>query len=141
MRLSAPMPLLTVNCLGALLALALVGCRADHDAMVTGVVLLDEQPLATGMVTFHPLEGGAAVYGQIQPGGRYALRTGGAGSLAAGEYQITVVATDNPPAAPGQTPAVGKLITPERYNRLETTDLRATVKPGANDVPLSLKSK
>jgi hypothetical protein len=74
----------------------------------------------------------------IREDGTYELRTGGDTGLQPGEYRITVVATDNPPAAPGQTPSIGPLITPEKYSRLETTDLRATIEPGRNEVPLIL---
>jgi hypothetical protein len=122
------------------LALVFSGCGGTYESTVSGIVLLDEQALTSGTVTFHPLAGGAAVYGQIQSDGRYELHTGSERGLAPGDYRVTVVATDNPPAAPGQTPPIGKLITPERYNRLETTDLQATIKPGKNDVPLKLHS-
>lgn len=93
------------------------------------------------MVTFHPEGGGPAVYGMIRDDGAYELSTGSEKGLIPGEYRITVVRTDNPPPAAGKTPSIGRLVTPKKYSRLETTDLRATIEPGANEIPLNLSSK
>jgi hypothetical protein len=126
--------------LSAVVVCLIAGC-GKHDSFVTGSVQLDAQPLGGGMVTFHPVGGGPAVYGMIREDGTYELSTGSEKGLKPGEYRITVVRTDNPPTAPGQTPSIGRLVTPEKYNRLETTDLRATIEPGANEIPLNLSSK
>ena len=93
------------------------------------------------MVTFHPVAGGPAVYGMIRDDGTYELTTGSKKGLKPGEYRITVVRTENAPTAPGKTPSIGHLVTPAKYSRLETTDLRATTEPGANEIPLNLSSK
>ena len=93
------------------------------------------------MVTFHPVAGGPAVYGMIRDDGTYELSTGGEKGLKPGEYRITVVRTENPPSTPGKAPSIGRLITPEKYSRLETTDLQATIELGANKIPLNLISK
>ena len=118
----------------------LAGC-GKHDSLVTGSVLLNAQPLGGGTVTFYPVAGGPAVYGMIQNDGTYELHTGGDKGLKPGDYRITVVRTDNPPAAPGKAPPMGRLATPEKYSRLQTTDLQATIKPGANEIPLNLSGK
>jgi hypothetical protein len=124
----------------AVVVCIIAGC-GKYDSTVAGSVLLDAQPLGGGMATFHPVEGGPAVYGVIRDDGTYELSTGNEKGLKPGEYKITVVRTDNPPTAPGQTPSIGRLVTPEKYSRLETTDLRATIELGANEIPLNLSSK
>lgn len=124
-----------------LLVLALLsGCGGAHEASVSGEVYLDGQLLRTGNVTFYPSAGGAAVYGQISEDGTYQLQTGSEAGLNPGEYKVTVVATDNPPAAPGETPPVGKRITPEKYSLLDQTDLVYNVTPGDNRIDLKLTS-
>jgi hypothetical protein len=77
----------------------------------------------------------------IRDDGTYELTTGSKKGLKPGEYRITVVRTENAPTAPGKTPSIGHLVTPAKYSRLETTDLRATTEPGANEIPLNLSSK
>jgi hypothetical protein len=122
--------------LGMLLLLLLAGCGA-HESAVTGKVTLDDAPLTSGTVAFYPSNGGAAAYGSIQPNGSYTLETGASGGLAAGEYAVTVVATT--PPQPGFQ--FGKLLSPERYNNIKTSDLKFTVKVGSNKIDLPLHSK
>jgi hypothetical protein len=120
-----------------LVFLLLSGCSA-HESAVTGNVTLDGAPLTTGTVAFYPANGeGAAAYGSIQSDGTYRLDTGATGGLAAGDYVATVVATTKP--QPGFE--FGKLLTPERYNTLKTSDLKFTVKPGSSKIDLELHSK
>jgi hypothetical protein len=125
-----------------LLLSASIGCGGKPSS-VTGRVTLDGAPLPRGTVTFHPTEHGGLAYGTIDPDGAYELKTGGQQGLTPGEYDVTVVATEPTPAnlPAGATPPIGKRITPERYARPETTDLRAKVEPGANEIDLPLRSK
>jgi hypothetical protein len=116
--------------------LLLAGCGA-HESAVTGKVTIDDAPLTSGTVAFYPQGGGAAAYGSIQSDGTYTLETGAAGGLAAGVYVVTVVATT--PPQPGYQ--FGKLLTPLRYNKVDTSDLKFTVKPGSNKIDLPLHSK
>jgi hypothetical protein len=125
----------------AIASLICAGCGGTHESSVTGIVYLDDKPLTTGNVTFHPEQGGAAVYSRIGADGAYTLRTGSEEGLKPGEYKVTVMATDNPPAAaPGQAPPIGTPITPIKYGRRETTDLVKTVEPGENNIDLRLTS-
>jgi hypothetical protein len=127
--------------MAAMLLLALcLGCGGPHDSSVSGTVYLDGELLRMGNVTFYPSAGGAAVYSQIAEDGTYELQTGSEAGLKPGEYKVTVIATDNPPPQPGQTPAIGPRITPEKYSRLKQTDLVFTVSPGANQIDLRLNS-
>jgi hypothetical protein len=50
---------------------------------------------------------------------------------------VTVVATTGP--QPGFL--FGKMLTPERYGNVKTTDLKFTVKSGGNKIDLPLRSK
>jgi hypothetical protein len=108
-------------------------------------VYLDEKPLQlgatrAGMVTFYPSQG-AAAYGTLAADGTYLLNTGSEEGLKPGEYRVTVMATDNPPAAaPGLAPPVGTPITPAKYSRKETTDLVVTVESGVNTIDLRMQS-
>jgi hypothetical protein len=115
-----------------------VGCGA-HDSSVYGTVTLDEKPLETGTVTFHPVGGGAVAYGRIGADGSYRLHTGAEQGLAPGEYVVTVVATAPPPDP--RSEVVGKLLTPARYNRRDQTDLRFTIARGTNRIDLALQTK
>jgi hypothetical protein len=117
--------------------LALAGCGA-YESSVSGKVTLDGEPLKSGTVVFYPASGGgAAAYGSVQADGSYTLDTGASGGLAAGEYMVTVVATTGP--QPGFL--FGKMLTPERYGNVKTTDLKFTVKSGGNKIDLPLRSK
>lgn len=119
-----------------LILLLLAGCNARESA-VTGKVTIDGAPLTTGTVVFYPTGEGAAAYGSIQPDGTYKLDTGASGGLVAGDYVVTVVATTKP--QPGFE--FGKVITPVRYNKVETSDLKFTVKSGSNRIDLAMHSK
>lgn len=121
------------------LASTIAGCGGPYDATVSGTVYLDEKPLRMGNVTFYPTEGGAAVYSQIAEDGTYRLSTGSEEGLKPGAYRVTVIATDNPPAEPGQTPAIGQRITPKKYSLLDRTDLQYTVAPGSNEIDIRLE--
>jgi len=125
--------------LSSLLVL-LSGCGGPHAATVSGTVTLDGDALQRGTVTFHPAGEGPLAYGTIDEKGNYTLRTGRETGLAAGEYVVTVVASEPPPST-GFDETPGKLLTPERYGKLETTDLRFTVNRGANRIDLPLTSK
>ena len=118
----------------------LTGCGQSSESTVRGTVTFDGKPLSTGMVAFHsPKDGGATSYGQILANGSYEIRTGKRLGLVAGEYVATVVATEpmTPKLAAGMEKP--KQITPARYANTTTTDLRCTVKPGANNIDFALK--
>ena len=127
-----------------LIAWALIlctGCSGPHESSVSGTVYFDDKPLHTGNVTFYPSKGGPAAYSRIAVDGGYRLSTGSEEGLKPGEYKVTVIATDNPPpSAPGQAPPIGTRFTPEKYSRLETTDLVVTVDSGSNQIDLRLES-
>ncbi len=126
----------------ALLVITLftLGC-AKHAAQVSGTVTLDGKPLTSGTVTFHPAAGlGAPAYGQIDAQGCYELSTGTGAGLTPGSYVATVVANEAMPTRSPTEEVQFKLLTPEKYGSTELSDLKVEVQPGANDVPLALKS-
>jgi hypothetical protein len=124
--------------LGAFIA----GCGGPNAAKVSGQVTLDDQPLTSGTVTFHPQSGnGAVAYGQIDAQGRYELSTGSDAGLAPGPYVATVLATEEIPATRANEESTFKPTTPARYNNIETSGLKFEVKAGRNDLPLALTSR
>jgi hypothetical protein len=114
------------------------GCRPALESRVQGSVTLDNAPLQKGTVAFHPVQSGSTAYSSIQADGSYTIVTGTRGGLHPGEYVVTVVAT-GPPTGPKDFPA--KLLTPARYQSVEKSPLRFTVRRGGNRIDLALKSK
>ena len=113
----------------------LTGCGGRQEATVSGTVTLDGQPLTKGNVAFYPAgSSGTAATGTISADGTYTVATGQQAGLPAGDYVIKVVAADPPPD--DTTPP--KLLTPEKYSRVETSPLKQTIVVGSNDVPLKL---
>ena len=100
---------------------------------------LDGKLLTTGTVAFQPVGGGAISYAGVHPDGSYKVSTGTDRGLAAGEYAVTVVATEISPNGKGGE-ATGKLLTPARYGKTETSGLRFQVTSGANRIDLRLTS-
>ncbi len=127
---------------GSLLAFA--GCGGAFDSTAHGIVTLDGNAVARGMVSFHPLAGGPAVYGSIASDGSYSVYTGREEGLPSGEYAVSITAHEAPTAAAtsqGGPPPPGKAITPAWYRMKETSGLKYTVKPGKNEINLELKTQ
>ena len=115
------------------------GCGSKLEATVFGTVTLDEKPLTTGAVTFHPTSGGAIAYGRIAQDGSYWVKTGDSRGLLAGQYTVTVVAYDILPARGQFDPPGAKTLTPLRYSTPDASDLHVTVAAGQNRIDLALK--
>jgi hypothetical protein len=123
----------------AFAVLLLAGCGQKQAASLTGTVTLDGKPLTTGTVAFQPVAGGPLSYAGIHPDGSYKVSTGTDRGLPAGEYAVTVVASEPPSNASGGM-AVGRLLTPTRYGKAETSDLQFKVSAGNNQIDLRLTS-
>lgn len=130
--------------------LAPAGCARgtpDQGARVSGTVLIDGELADSGTVTFHPVDEGAPAVGRIHSDGSYSVRVGqgdlsdpDGGSLAPGEYRVTVIVRTPTAAAiaEGGPPAAGPRLMAKKYASEETTDLRYEVKPGDNVFVLRL---
>jgi hypothetical protein len=96
-----------------------------------------------GTVAFSPVNGGPAAYGRIEESGNYIIRTGRETGLPAGDYQVTVAASEPSKALQnekGGPPPPGKAITPAWYRSKDTSGLKFTVKRGSNTIDLPLNS-
>lgn len=121
-------------------SLLFVGCGKPV-SYVTGQVTMEDKPLPGGGIAFHPVDRGPAAYGTLDSDGRYSLSVGDAGGLPPGEYIVTVVGMGPlPPLLADGTQMPGKVLTPTRYGDRERSDLRASVKPGTNEINFTLKS-
>jgi hypothetical protein len=124
-------------------ALGLFAAGCGGGASVSGKVTLDGAPVHGGTVTFHPVAGGPTAVGAIQADGSYELAVGNERTVQPGEYVVTVEATEKPsseaPADPRSPPKAPRRLTPAKYASTETSDLKVTVKPGGNKIPLELK--
>lgn len=130
----------------AALCLFLSGCGGGGGS-VSGTVTLDGNPLKGGVVTFHPVAGGASAIGAVSKDGTYEVAIGNELGLPPGEYIVTVDAAETVTSEPGlaggppKPPPPPKRITPDKYANKDTSDLRATVKTGSNKIPLELTSR
>lgn len=126
-----------------------VGWRAmqvNYDSTVQGAVTIDGELANRGTVIFHPVGKGAPAYGDIRKDGTYSLRVGqgdlsdaDGGQLASGDYVVTVMVTSAPPGDTGDLPMPGPRVTAAKYREKSTSDLKVSVKPGPNVVPLDLE--
>lgn len=127
-----------------------VGCdRGPRLVPVSGVVLLDGQPVANAAVLFIPAEGRPAE-GTTDAEGKFTLQTfqPGDGALV-GTHDVTVTGVrihGVTATADGLSDAdPGKVryewFVPQRYSIRETSQLKVEVKPGMGPVTLELVSK
>jgi hypothetical protein len=125
-----------------ILAVLTAGCGSRRPAVhvVRGQVLVGDRPAAHVQVTFHPV--GAAgpeashPVGRTDDEGRFTLTTYVRSDGAAeGEYQVTVTGFRSVRAGKGGEDEVTQNTLPDRYARTETSDLRATVRAGDNELP------
>lgn len=134
---------------------AIIGCsdgKIDTESVV-GKVTLDGQPVADATVNFSPaVEGkGTASYAKTDANGEYKLQTllgrADAGTTP-GDYIVTVsksemvdtgktITSSDGTTSPEKKP---KELMPAKYVDAKTTPLKATVKQGANNIPLELSS-
>ena len=126
-----------VSCLLSLVVLT--GCGTSYEATITGTVTMNGSPLNKGTVSFHPTAGGPVATGTIQSDGSFSVTTATTQGLSPGEYKVTVVATDPPPASDTGEELPGVLLTAPEFGRLDSTPLTFTVQAGANnfDIPVN----
>ena len=124
-----------------ILLVGALGCGGSASDLteVSGQVLLDGKPLATGSVITMP-EHGRGANGKIDNEGRFALTSGEAGPGASiGLHHVAVVAVEE--SATFNPEAPRKSLIPQKYASAETSGLTIDVKPGETmDVVLELSS-
>ena len=132
--------------------LGLQGCKQSgnqYDATVQGSVTIDGELAHSGTVTFNPAKKGPVATGRVFENGSYTIRTGQGdlsdpdrGSIMSGEYVVTVTVTGPPDTErakeEGGPPAAGPRLMADKYAAKDTSDLKFTVKPGANVINLKL---
>ena len=122
------------------------GCTEPVDGPKTypvqGKVTYKGEPVPKGTITFQPDQGQPSV-ADIQPDGTYRLSTFKEGDGAvAGHYRVFVIAntadpTKIPGSSPGWTPP--KDLVPTKYNKPETSGLKATVSEEQKEYNFDLK--
>jgi hypothetical protein len=124
----------------ALPLLFLAGCGSNLESTVSGSVTLDGKKIGPGVVNFSPAAGDQnPAVGTIMPDGSYTLKSSRTAGLAAGKYRVAVtVFAQQSGERTGEAP---KLVTPEKYNTIETSGLEYDVVPGSNTIDLELVSK
>jgi hypothetical protein len=137
---------------------ALTGCGGEKLGRVSGTVTAAGKPVAGGTIQFVPAAGKAAV-ASINPDGTYTLTTykPGDGALV-GPHKVIIHATRVGPASvvpatfedelkpAGDSgkrlvPGAVEWLVPERYSRLDTTDLTATVAGGDNTINFDVPAR
>lgn len=127
-------PLLMTRFVGLVLLAGLplaAGCSSSPDgvAEVSGVVLLDQEPLANAIVTFFPVEGGRPSTGKTDPTGSYRLvYTRDSFGALVGEHDVEISTIETQ----------GKEIVPDKYN--SKSALLEQVDSGSNEIDFTLTS-
>jgi hypothetical protein len=111
-------------------------------APVSGKVTYQGKPVPKGSVTFaSTTPGGRNATGQLDAEGNYKLQTENPGDGAlVGDYLVTIYAHDEPilDYIP-KKPIPPKILAPTKYEKPETSGLKATVASGSNTFDFELK--
>lgn len=140
-----------VRMLGLLLLSFLIGCGDDGRpplVPVSGVVTLDNEPVAGAAVMFMPLAGGRPAQGVTDAAGKFRLSTfeDNDGALV-GNHQVTITkveVTGMTATADGLSGLVDPSqiketwIIPQKYAQPDSSGLSATVAKGMDEVTFSL---
>lgn len=97
---------------------------------VKGIVTLAGKPLPEGTVSFSNSATGNAAVAQLGAEGKFTV-TGG---VVPGEYKVTIT----PPTPTPDNPAPKASAIPEKYRNEATSDLKAKISSGANDLKFEL---
>src|SRR5262245_33653102 len=122
-----------------LLLLTLAGCgRKPNVVPVSGLVLVDGQPLANVAVNFGPLTGGLdgayAAYGKTDASGRYALKlvdNNRSGAMA-GKHRVTLNESSSGGESDGAAPRTQFKLPPSARDGTLTFDIPSTGTAAAN---------
>ncbi|MDB5391569.1 MAG: hypothetical protein JWM11_7215 [Planctomycetaceae bacterium] len=123
-----------------LISIGCLGCGGGTDrpklGKITGTVTYKGKAIPEGEITFYP-ENGRSATGQISSGEITDVHTFDPDDgLPVGKLKVTVSAYNGPKDDMYKPP---KLITPEKYNNVKTTDLSVDIEPGENSKNFELK--
>ncbi|WP_435018891.1 hypothetical protein TA3x_000880 [Tundrisphaera sp. TA3] len=125
----------------ATLAAFACGSSGPEMARVSGKVTYKGNPVPKGTVTFLPASPeGRNATAEIQPDGSYTLQTQDPGDGAMlGDYAVTVYSHDEPVLDYVPTkPVPKKILTPQKYEKPDTSGLKAKVVSGSNTFDFEL---
>ncbi len=131
-----------------IISIACAGCGDSSTdsrafAQVKGTVKYHGGLLKSGRVNFVPVAGGNPASGVINPDGTYTMMTTQPGDgVVPGEYKVGVFnrkddAPDN--LDPGKPIPKSPDDVAEKYENPNTSEVKVTVNPGKNDIPIDLK--
>jgi hypothetical protein len=128
----------------AVLGLTPLACGPSGPKMasVYGKVTYQGKPVTQGTVTFQASgTGGRNATGLIDSQGNYTLQTENPGDGALlGDYIVTIYAHDEPVLDyTPKTPIRPKLLVPAKYEKPESSGLKATIHGGSNPIDFDLK--
>ncbi len=138
------------------LVVGLVGCGSSvpekslpKTVPVSGIVTMNEKPLASAIVTFYPENGtkGTECRGKTDTSGKYTLtQLHGAEGAPPGKYKVTVSlllradGTPLPEEGAGDGPVAVETIA-RQYNDVSKTILKAEVPESGGEINFDLKGK
>jgi len=126
-----------------LTVVSVIGC-SDGKAHITGVVLLDGEPIAGDNVQVNilmkPADGGAAGNARVEQDGSYRVYTGSSPGVQPGAYEISVVGRRMEPSADPNYPPRSIGLTPARYANTSTSGLRIDAVEGSQTFDIELTS-
>jgi hypothetical protein len=122
---------------GLMLALALAtGCDKEKStASVSGKVLYNGKPQAAGTVNFLSATG-AGAQAKLDAGGGFKVD----GPLEAGEYKVYLSPPQPEQLPPGaKAPPAPRFTVTPKFQNPESSGVKVTLKPGANEVTIEMK--
>ena len=114
-----------------------MGCRESLPGQVVGTVRLNGERVVTGVVTFHPVDGGETATGKIASFGMYEVMTGRQIGLMPGKYHVTVTGRTVLEDHSGDK-IPPQLMVPKKYGDSSLSGIEVTVSKGENRFPLEL---
>jgi hypothetical protein len=135
----------------AVLALFLPGCGSGQPfkdlVPVKGIVTFEGESLAQGTIAFAPTSSeGQPAIGKIVDGKFTMFTTADAPGVIAGTYKVRIESaeardeTEAPPSGPpGDAANKPASLIPEKYNRIETSELEIDVVPGMGELNWDLE--
>jgi hypothetical protein len=135
------------NCTLVTLALlaSLVGCGGSTYLPVSGVVSLDGTPVADAGVIFWPTESGSTATGTTDVAGRFRLATTNTPGALPGQYRVSI--TKKAFSGVSEFGIVDskrirvRWIVPQRYSKVETSGLKASVDRDQSEFNFALSSR